>query len=700
MAMPDREYYIGVDIGGTFTDVVLAESSGEKIYNAKKLTTPGNPVHGVMAGIHDALAQAVAAPPSVRRLVHATTLATNLVLERKGAELAFLTTKGFGDIFQLGKQLRLESERFNVLWDRPAALVPRRMVMEVSERMGADGRILVALDESQVAEQLRMLALKSPQAVAVCLLHGYKNPVHERALGDLVRKYLPDVYVALSSEVWPELGEYERAATTAISAYIGPMFSEYIGNLAKELKGVGVGAPLEIMQSSGGIMPASAAARKAVYSIESGPAAGVIAAAHLGQLCGHPNLISFDMGGTTAKAGLVRGGRPNITQHFRVGTAISGQSRSAGEPVKVPVIELAEVGAGGGSIAWVDRGGFLQVGPQSAGADPGPACYGFGGEEPTVTDADVILGYLDPNYFLGGKMKIYPERSRETLAKRVAEKLGLSVTDAAKGIYDLVNARMGSAIRVVTVRRGVDPREYAVMAFGGAGPGHIVDVAEQFKIPTVIVPTSPGLKSAFGLLVADMAYEYITTYIIPCRLANANEIAAIVKAMEDEGREAVRESLPDKEIVLRRSFDMRFLHQRHDMSVPVPGGPITQETIAAAEDAFRKVYAENFGVRPTDPCEFVNLRVQALGMVSKPEVPVIPLGDAKAERALKTRRKAYFKGAGGYADTPVYDRMQLVFGDTIAGPAILEEPDSTTVCPPEYGIAVDRHLNLIITRRS
>ncbi len=697
----ERKYYVGVDIGGTFTDVVLSEASGERVHNAKTLTTPSDPVQGVMTGIAEALGLAQAAPHQISRVVHATTLATNLIIERKGAPLAFVTTEGFGDMFAIGKQARMDADSYSLLYERPPALVPRKMVFEVKERLAADGQIAVALDEAGARAVIEEIARAAPQSVAICLLHSYTNPAHERRLAEMIRSRLPQVYIAQSAEVWPEIGEYERAATTVISAYVGPMFSQYVTNLGSSLKQNGIKSGLEIMQSSGGIMPAATAARKAVYSIESGPAAGVIAASHLGELCGRRNVLSFDMGGTTAKVALIPGGKPAITHDFRIGTSMSGGTRKGGEPVKVPVLDLAEVGAGGGSIAWVDSAGFLHVGPHSAGAAPGPACYGFGGEQPTVTDADVVLGYLDPDYFLGGKMRIFPDRSEEAIARNIAAPLGLGVVEAAKGIYDLINAKMGSAIRVVTVRRGVDPREFAAVAFGGAGPAHIVKVVEQFQIPLVIVPISPGVKSAFGLLVSDMAYDYITTRMMNCADADIAEISRIIAAMEDEARAEMHAAgLSGESVVLQRFFDMRFVHQRHEMAVPIPGGPITGDMIGAADQGFRRMYSDMFGVRPADPCQMVNFRVRAVGMVPKARTPIAPAGDGNADRALKKHRKAYFPDGGGFVDTPVYDRANLRNGDSIIGPVIVEEPDSTTICPPEYSITVDPFLNLLISRRN
>jgi N-methylhydantoinase A len=695
----ERSLFVGVDIGGTFTDVVVSETSGNRVYNAKTLTTPANPVQGVMTGIQDALAVAQAKPGEVTRVVHATTLATNLIIERKGATQVFITTKGFGDMFAIGKQTRQDAEFYSLLYERPPALVPRNMVFEITERIGSDSEVSIPLDEGRAVTVLKEIAQLGPESIALCLFHSYVNPAHEQQVARMIRNYIPNAYLALSSEVWPEVGEYERAATTVISAYVGPMFSRYVTDLDQTLKQNGIRCGLEIMQSSGGIMPAMTAARKAVYSIESGPAAGVIAAADLGRLCDRKNIISFDMGGTTAKVALIPDGKPVITHDFRIGTSMSGGSRKGGEPVKIPVIDLAEVGAGGGSIAWVDSAGFLHVGPESAGADPGPACYGFGGERPTVTDADIVLGYFDPEYFLGGRMQIFPEKSHEAIARHVAAPLGLSVVEAAQGIYDLINAKMGSAIRVVSVRRGVDPREFAAVAFGGAGPAHIIKVAEEFQIPLVIVPVSPGVKSAFGLLVSDLAYDYITTQPMNCQTADPAEIARIIGTMEDQARADLKTAaVSDEAILLQRYFDMRFVHQRHEMPVSIPGGPVTNATITAADQGFRGIYKDTFGVEPGDPCQIVNFRIRAVGTVPKAQTLKHEAGNGDAERALKKTRRAYFQQAGGFVGTPVYDRGKLKNGDKIPGPAMVEEPDSTTICPPGYMIEVDSFLSLLITR--
>ena len=696
--MAESQYFIGVDIGGTFTDVVLAESVTHRLFTAKTLTTPDRPGQAVISAMQDALAQAQATPADVQRVVHATTLATNLILERKGSRVAYVTTKGFGDLFVIGKERVVGADRYNVFLEKSPPLVSRRLTLEVAERVNRLGEVVVALDKREVVEGLTQLARERPQAVAICFFHSYVNPAHERAMAELVRECLPGVYVALSSEVWPEFREYERASTTVMSAYVGPTISNYVEALDAELRKMGLSGSFEIMQSNGGVMSAAAVARKPVYSVESGPAAGVIAAAHLGKMCDRSNIISFDMGGTTAKAGLIRHGKPSITHDFRVGSHLSSGFRAGGYPIKIPVIDLAEVGAGGGSIAWVDAGGVLQVGPLSSGAAPGPACYGFGGEEPTVTDANLLLGYLDPAYFLGGRMRIYPERSQAAMAL-LAKKLGMDTVEVAKGIYEIANTHMGSAIRVVTIQRGIDPREFAVMAFGGAGPVHAVKVAEQFEIPNVIVPVSPGLASAFGLLVSDMAEDYVATSIMDGHEADAARIEQLLGNLEHNGRAALRvQGVTESDILIQRLFDVRFKHQSHELSVPIPDGPISAATINAAEEGFRALYHELYGVLPNDPCQFVNFRVRATGIVRKPELSRGTPGDGKPSRALKGTRQAYFRESAGFIETRVYDRARLRPGDLLIGPSIVEEPDSTTVCPPGYVVRVDEYLNLHIYR--
>jgi N-methylhydantoinase A len=691
----EAEYYVGIDIGGTFTDVVLSGPAGTGPFLAKTLTTPRDPVAGVVDGLASVLDQAGVRPQDVVRAIHATTLATNLILEKRGARVAFVTTAGFGDIFQLGQHTRPDSEVYNALYQRPQPLVPRELVVEVAERVTADGSVLAALDGADGDWLARLRALE-PEAIAVSLLHACTNPAHERDVLAALRREFPGAYVVISSDIWPEPGEYERAVATVVSASVGPTFSSYVRRLSGELDSRGIPARLEIMASSGGVMPAEQIARRAVHSIESGPAAGVIASRHLGQLCGIPDIISFDMGGTTAKASVIRKGEPDITNEFRIGTDLSGAGK-AGEVVRIPVVDLAEVGAGGGSIAWVDRGGLLQVGPRSAGADPGPACYGLGGQEPTVTDANVVLGYIGADNALGGRLAIDPAASHRAIEASIAGPLGLSVPHAAQAIHDLVNAKMGSAVRMVTIRRGIDPRDYCAVGFGGAGPAHIARIARQFGIPLVIIPPSPGVRSAFGLLVSDLTFDYIRTRLMDVSGADATAVESLFADMDAEGREALRAAgLDDEAIQLSRTIDVRILRQRHTIPVRVPSGVPGQRVIDEADARFREDYFTLFGIKPTEPCQLLNFRVRASAAPGKPPAArhVLRAGDAREAR--KGTRPAFFEEPGRYEETVVYDRALLRAGDSFTGPAIVEEIDASTVCPPGCTVTIDAYLNMRI----
>ena len=698
--MQTRKFFVGVDVGGTFTDVVMAEESTHKLYTSKKLTTAEAPAEGVMEALSDAIAQAGCGFEAIDRAVHATTLATNLVLERKGSSVAFVTTEGFGDLLVIGQERRPDADRYDLFYDRPPPLVPRNRTIEVRERMSPDGEPIVALDKRQAeAEVRRLLASEKVEAFAVCLLHSYANRDHESQVAEIIRRCAPGVYVAVSSEVWPEYREYERATTTVMSAYVGTLMAGYVEGLERRLRASGMTGSFQIMQSNGGVMSSAATARRPIYSIESGPAAGVIAAAHLGERFGRRNIISFDMGGTTAKAGLVRDGKPAITNEFRVGggASVGGRRSATGSPIRIPVIDLAEVGAGGGSIARVDAGNILQVGPESAGSSPGPACYGRGGDRPTVTDADLILGYLNPRYFLGGRMPIYAEKSREAMERHVAGPLAMDVVEAAAGVYEIVNANMASAIHMVTVQRGIDPREFTLVAFGGAGPTHVIPVAREFEISSVIIPITPGLTSALGLVMSDMMTDHVRTRVMDLERAEIDEVNAIYRELEQAGvSEMRREGLSSSLIRVERQADIRFKHQSHELPVPVGPGRLTSQDLEAASAAFRDLYHELYGIRQDAPTQLVNFKVKVTGSVPKAELATVEETGGDPARALKATRPVYFKASGGFTDTPVYERGKLLPVDTWEGPAVIEEPDSTIIVPPGYRATVDRYLSVII----
>ena len=682
---------LGIDIGGTFTDVVLIDRSGGDICTAKVLTTPDDPAAGVLAGIAELLATAERDPAEVSQAVHATTLATNLILERKGGPVAYVTTAGFGDILIIGNERKGDVEKYDLFYTKQEPIVPRRRIVDVAERTAADGSVVVPLDVEQARLALADLLAREPvEAVAVCFLHSYANGDHERQVADIISEMAPDLYVAVSSDVWPEYRELPRACTTVMSAYVGPTVTRYITRLDEELSRRGVGARLQIMGSAGGIVSAATVARRPVQLVESGPAAGVMAAAHIGRLSGIDDLISFDMGGTTAKAGLVRGGQAAIAHEFYVGgTASSGLKQiNTGYPIKIPVIDLAEVGAGGGSIAYLDSGGALRVGPDSAGAEPGPACYDRGGTRPTVTDADLVLGYLNPDYFLGGRMAIRADLAHDALAG-LAAPMGLTPGEAAAGVYEVVNATMAAAVRVVTLERGIDPRDFTLLASGGAAGAHVARLAEEFGIAEVVIPANPGVGSAVGLLTSDVVTDHVRTQVIDSVDVDADAIEAIYAQLEAvAAAEIGAEGFAADEIVLEREIDVRYHHQAHELTVPLHGCDLN-----GATTAFGDLYEQLYGIRQADPVEFVNYRVRVIGPVPKPDWSTDETASGSPDP--HSHRPAWF--GGSMADTPVYRRDTLLPGHTISGPAIIEEPSSTVVVPPNWSASTNRWLSLVLS---
>ena len=503
---------IGIDIGGTFTDAALVDGETGAIRVVKVLTTPEDPAQGFMAALERGLAECQATGRDAAAVVHATTVATNAIIEGKTARVGMLVTRGFRDILEIGRQIR--SRLYDVHLQKPAPLVPRRFSLEVTERLDHEGRVLQPLDLDEVRQAARRLRQEGVEAVVVCLLHSYLNPAHERTVAEIVRAELPDVFLSVSSDVCPEYREYLRASTTAVNAAVMPIVSRYVDALESRLHALGAVAPFYVMQSNGGVMTSSSAKARPVYMVESGPAAGVIAAGAIAAPYGYKNVMSFDMGGTTAKVGLIQDGQLRLSTEIEVGAQSVtplGEGRGGGYPIRTPVIDLVEVGAGGGSEAWIDAGGALRVGPRSAGARPGPACYGRGGTTPTITDANLVLGRLNPAFFLGGEMALDAAAARKAIADRVAAPLALDPIAAAAGIVEIANAHMIGAMRLVSVQRGYDPRQFVLVAFGGAGPLHANALARELGIPAVLVPPNPGIASAVGMLMTDLRHEFVTT---------------------------------------------------------------------------------------------------------------------------------------------------------------------------------------------
>src|SRR5882724_4115919 len=532
----------GIDIGGPFTDGALVDETTGEIVNVKVPTTPVDPAIGFMAAVERALQRAQIASEMIRLVVHATTVATNALIEGKTARVGMITTQGFRDVLEIGRQIR--SRLYDVHLTKPRPLVSRRWSFEVRERLDAEGKVLEPLDTEAVRHAVRQLKAEDVEAIVCCFLHSYVNQAHERLAADIIQTEYPEAFLSVSSDVCPEFREYLRASTTAVNAAIMPLVSRYRDALESHLQIRGIVAPFYVMQSSGGVMSVRSAKQRPVYMVESGPAAGVIAAGAFALPHGYGNIISFDMGGTTAKVGLIRDGRPQLSTEFEVGgQAITplGEGRGSGYPVRTPVIDLVEVGAGGGSEAWIDAGGALQVGPRSAGAVPGPVCYGQGGTEPTVTDANLALGYLNPAHLVGGAVKLDAAASRTAIADKIAAPLGMSVEAAAHGAHLIAASNMIRALKAVSSERGRDPREYALVAFGGNGPVFAAGMAEAMRIPQVLIPPSAGVFSSFGLLYAEIEYYFTRTRKRLLRALTPEELQAIIDGLEAEARARLTE---------------------------------------------------------------------------------------------------------------------------------------------------------------
>jgi len=690
---PSTASRIGVDIGGTFTDLVWVDESTGGVRVGKLLTTPKEPAQAVEHGVVMLLNEAGSSPSSVRSLIHGTTLATNALIERKGAKTGLLTTAGFRDALEIGREGRYDM--YDLFIDPPSPLVPRRLRLEVTERLLADGRVLTPLDEASARTAIGALLAEGVEAIAVSLLHSYRNPAHERAVVDLIHSIAPGMPVSCSSEVVPEIREYERTSTTVANVYVMPLMARYLADLERKLQEQGVRGTFYIMLSSGGIATPETAKRVPVRLVESGPAAGALAAARMARDAGEPRMLSFDMGGTTAKACVIDRGEPLVAREFEVARA-DRFKKGSGLPIRVPVIELIEIGAGGGSIARIDSLGLLKVGPESAGADPGPACYALGGREPTVTDADLVLGYLDPDFFLGGRMRLDVEAARRAIEERVARPLGLSVTDGAWGIHRVVNENMAAAARIHGIERGKDLRAYPLFAFGGAGPVHAWQVGRILKVPRVLVPFGAGAVSAWGLLVAPLAFDFVRT--APQRLDGADweQINGLFAEMEAEGRDILGAAgVARAEITVRRSAEMRYVGQGHEVEVEIPPGALAAASLAPITASFESAYRTLYSRTPMGvPIEALNWRVVVSGPAPDIVMSASAAGAAGAA-PIKNTRAAYFPEAGDYVETPVYDRYALRAGASFDGPAIIEERESTTIVGPRARIAVDQRLNLV-----
>jgi N-methylhydantoinase A len=684
---------LGIDIGGTFTDVVLAGPDGRR-HLQKILTTDDDPARAVLAGVAAVLAAAQVEPAAVARVVHATTLATNVVLQRRGASLAFVTTRGFRHLFELGRQARVEADRYDLLFERSEPPVPLSLCFEVDARMGADGMVTKPLDDADLVALADRIAATAVESVAICLLHSYANPDHEDRVVEALRRRLPaDVLVVASSQVCPEPREFERAATTVVSATVGPIMSRYLTRLATGLRDLGVTPALHVMESGGGVVTAAAAAAHAVRTVESGPAAGVVAARHAAGRSGETNVLAFDMGGTTAKASVVRDGRIAVRRDFQVGGhgSFGGRRAGTGLPVKIAAVDLAEVGSGGGSIAWVDDGGALRVGPHSAGANPGPACYGLGGHAPTVTDADVVLGYVDPVAFASGELTLQPALAGASFDP-LARELGAKRVAVAAAVHELANAAMGFAVQVVTVQRGIDPRGLTLVASGGAGPVHGARVAERFDMSTVLVPRGCGVGSALGLLVTDLVTSRSGVWPHPDPTGRLDQVEARFAALTHD---AQAELTADQGVIeTGREVDLRYRRQGHEITVPLPPGPFDADRWKQAQVSFEDLYRQEYGSAADSPIELVGLRVRVTCALPRLPTEPVPAVDGPA---VVRQRSAWFAETG-WVECDVVDWQRCRPGHHLDGPVLIEDLGTTVVVPPTWQAQIDETLAWRLTR--
>ena len=672
---------IAVDIGGTFTDLVAVDDQG-RIFRSKSLTTPDD----LARGIQDCLRGANVDVAGAGFFVHGSTVTINAVLERKGARTGLITTKGFRDVYEIGRGNRPEG--YNLFFKRPVPLVPRDLRLEVDERLYATGEVMKDLDERSATDTIDALKKAGVESIAVCLLHAYANAAHEQRLGKLLGEQFPQAYVSLSHEILREFREYERTSTTVLNSYVGPLVSRYLVSLEKMLGTAGFRGTFRVMQSNGGVMSSETAKKMPVTMMESGPVAGVIAAARLGEPLDCRHIISFDMGGTTAKSSLIKDFHPEVTSSYYVGGYVSGQ------PMMLPVVDIVEVGNGGGSIAWIDAAGGLKVGPQSAGAAPGPACYGKGGTEPTVTDANLIAGRIDPEYFLGSGIRLQRDKAAHAISEKIGKPLGLNLEEAALGILTIADFNMSLSVRAVSVEKGYDPRDCVLVPSGGGGALHAMAIARELSVPRVIIPPMPAHFSALGMLLADLKHDYVQTFVRELAETSGAQIADAFSLLERSAVDTLTEegSTPEQ-IVLRRFLDMRYRGQEYTLPVPITEDLRSVTDFSAIRSRFDQLHQEHYGhSAPKEPVMMVNLRLSALGRTENN----LPLAAASREEdsGVRGRRPVVFEDKP--ADCPIYLRSGFKSGDTLEGPAVIEEVGATILVYPGDRMQVNEFGHLVI----
>lgn len=684
---------LGIDIGGTFTDLVLLNDNSGKLHFAKTLTTYPDPTVGILNGVYEILQNFHVNISDISTLVHGTTLVTNAIIERKGAKTGFITTKGFEDVLEIGREMRYDI--YDLFITLPPPIVPQNLRVGVKERLDKNGHVLTKISKKSLETAVTALNTEGVESIGVCLLHSFANPKHEQFIGNFIKKKFPNLYVSLSSEVMPEIREYERSSATAMNAYVQPVTDEYLKKLEKQLQNIGFQGIINIMVSSGRLTTIDGARKTPIQLLESGPAGGSMASVFFGKLTNTPSLLAFDMGGTTAKASIIHDFKPEITNHFEAGR-VHRFKKGSGLPVRIPVIDMIEIGAGGGSIARVNHLGLVTVGPDSAASQPGPACYGRGGKMPTVTDADLVLGYLNADYFLGGTMNLDIEAARNAIKTHLADPLSISIEEAALGIYRIVNENMANAARVHILEKGLDPRHYSMIAFGGAGPVHAFQVARLIGSPKMIVPVGAGVASALGFLVSPVASEEITSYVERLDRMNWAHVNTFLHKMAEKGYDFLeRSGIQRTEATVTRVAEMRYVGQGHEITVTIPNGILSENSTTEIEKRFKEEYALRYQRTIENVAmEAVTWRVVVSGQ--SPEIEPSQSIQNMGKNYFKGTRKVWLPNQKGAIDCPVYDRYALPVGQKFEGPAIIEEMESTTVVGMDSAFEVDGHRNILI----
>jgi N-methylhydantoinase A len=681
---------VGVDSGGTFTDVCLFDEDQGRVEVWKVPSTPDDPSRGIAQGVEEGMRRV--APETgdrpgaaVAYFGHGTTVATNALIQHRGVKTGLITTDGFRDLLEIGRQKR--PDLYDMQADKPPTLVPRDLRLEVPERVRHTGEVDTPLCEAKMRAAARALATAGVKAIAVSFLYGFIRPEHEKRAVEILREEMPDAFISAGHEIAPEFREFERLSTVVLNAYLGPVMKNYIRRLSPRLESLGVTATPHLTQSNGGVIGFATAADMPVRSVLSGPSTGVVGAQAIGALAGFEDLITFDMGGTSTDVALLQGGRCKLATEATV----------HGYPIKAPMLDIHTVGAGGGSIAHVDAGGLLKVGPRSCGADPGPVCYDRGNSEPATTDANVVLQTLNPEYLLGGRMKIRQDLAKAAIG-RLADQLGLGPMETAQGILSVVTANMARAIRVISIQRGHDPRDYTLMAFGGAGPLHAARLARELDMKRVLVPRNPGILCAMGLLLTDLRADFAATKLMPATEGSAGDVARTFASLAERAQEWFEhESIAAQDRRLNRTADMRYHGQNYELAVPVPEGPITPRTIEALAQGFAEAHRQRYGfVAEGEPVQIVTLRLEATGLVRKAELRAHAEAGLDASGAVIGQRPVWLPEARDFVPTPIYSRDALKPGNRFSGPAIVEQMDATTVVPPGMTARVDAYLNLIL----